>query len=68
MPRNGLSARRSASPDTMRSALPLTASSRNLSSVGSRQAEMGSMMFTASAVACIFLSQLWVAGEISDAS
>lgn len=38
MPRNGLSASRSESPVTMCVAPPLTASSRNLSSLGSRQA------------------------------
>ncbi len=38
MPRKGWSTSRSSSPLMIRSALPLTASSRNLSSFGSRQA------------------------------
>jgi hypothetical protein len=38
MPRKGWSTSRSSSPVMIRSALPLTASSRNLSSFGSRQA------------------------------
>ena len=49
--RNGLSTSRSLSPLTIRSAWPLTASSRNLSSVGSRQAAMRSVIGTNSAAA-----------------
>ena len=44
IPWNGLSVRRSASPETIKSAWPLTASSRNLSSFGSRQAVIRSVV------------------------
>lgn len=48
MSRTGLNTIRSTSPDTMRSALPFTASSRNLSSVWSRHAAMRSAIATGS--------------------
>ena len=67
IPRNGSSARRSASPETIRSAWPLTASSRNLSSFGSRQAVIRSVIVTSSAAASSSCSQSRKRGGISGA-
>src|SRR6516162_5861060 len=67
IPWKGLRAKRSPSPETIRSARPLTASSRNLSSVGSRHATMRSVIVTASAAAISFFSQACVSGSISEA-
>ncbi len=65
--RNGLSTNKSLSPDTMRSARPLTASSRNLSSLGSRHAAICSVMVTVSAPASSFESHSRKRGAISGA-
>jgi len=58
IPRNGSSARRSASPETIRWAWPLTASSRNLSSFGSRQAVIRSVIVTSSAPQAVHAANL----------
>jgi hypothetical protein len=60
--RAGLSAKRSPSPETIRSARSLTASSRNLSSVGSRHAIIRSVIVTSSATAISFLNQACASG------
>ena len=67
MPRNASNTNRSASPDTITSARPLTASSRNLSSFGSRQAVICSTILTSSAEAKIRRSRSANSGTVCAA-